>query len=91
MRRELDEVVAILHEKGRAATYGAVAGIVGGPPQFVMQRRPRNPLNSWVVDAITNRPTGYEPAQIDARIQSSVDTYGVLDKPAALDEWLSQQ
>ena len=88
MPRTLDDVVTALHDKGRAASYGAVAGIVGGPAHFVMQGRPRDHMNSWVVNSLTNLPTDYETHQIDPRLKASIDSHGVLDRPHDLDDWL---
>lgn len=88
MPRTLDEVLGVLHGKARAASYGAVAGIVGGSPRFIMDGRPRDHLNSWVVNSVTSLPTDYAAHQIDPRLKASIDSQGVLDRPQDLDHWL---
>jgi hypothetical protein len=64
----LDEVIEVLHREGIRATYGAVAGVVGGNAMNIMTPRERNQLNSWVVAADTNLPTGYTEDQLDPRL-----------------------
>ena len=61
----LDAVVAALARHQRRATYGAVAGLLARPATFLMQGRPRDALNSWVVNAETGEPTGYTADQCD--------------------------
>jgi hypothetical protein len=72
----LDDIVTKLNEGKQRATYGAVAGVLGVSALTVMNDRPRNPLNSWVVAKHTSnpphfrrvrgRPTHYEDNQIDS-------------------------
>ena len=60
----LDYVVGQLNLRKKRATYGAVAGIVGGLPRGLMQHRPKNHLNSWVLSKADGLPTGYNKEQI---------------------------
>lgn len=60
-----DEVLRCLDAKKQRATYGAVAGVLGGIPQGVSSLLgPRRPLASWVVSAATGMPTGYTPDEL---------------------------
>lgn len=54
----LDEVVKLLDANRRRATYGAVAGVVGGNPRGLMRNRSGWYENSWVVAATSNRGSG---------------------------------
>ena len=58
-RRPLDAVLDQLQRFEQRATYGAVADVVGGIAQGVMQGRPKTPRHSWVVSKATGLPTGY--------------------------------
>ena len=40
------------------ATYGAVGGYLGRPAMFLMQDRPKNHRNSWIVNAETESRPG---------------------------------
>lgn len=90
-RKDLDGIIGMLFSRGRAASSGAVAALLGVLPRALMQGRPRNPFNSWVVDTDHNRPTGYEIHEIDSRLESSIDEHGVLDSPTKLDDWLGHE
>jgi hypothetical protein len=61
MAFELHEIVRFLnHEKVRA-TYGAVAELVGGIPQSIGARLgSRRAEASWIVNAGSGMPTGYQ-------------------------------
>src|SRR5258708_4879624 len=67
---DLDAVVAQLDKRKRRATYGAVAGLVGGLPRGLMAGRPKNHFYSWVVaktsggESRRGWPTGYSSEQI---------------------------
>ena len=88
---DLDLIVNALHREGQAASYGAVAGLVAGKDPFtVMQRRPRNHLNSWVVAKDDSRPSKYEEEDIDLRLLDSVQVHGVLETTAQLLDWLEE-
>ena len=68
----LDDIIDLLNEHHKRATYGAIAGILGVPARSLMFGRGRNPENSWVVrgsrgDGVATRrgwPTGYNEDQI---------------------------
>ena len=63
----LDDIVSKLDERKQRATYGAVAGILGVIPRWLMAGRQRNPKYSWVVVATGPQrgwPTGYRNDQI---------------------------
>jgi hypothetical protein len=59
----LEDVVRFLNEQKIRATYGAVAEVVGGIAQGIGARLDRlyakNPQASWVVNAESGLPTGY--------------------------------
>lgn len=61
----LDTVIDYLVAARLRATYGAVGGLIGHPPMFLMQGRPKNHRNSWIVSAETELPTGYAPSDCD--------------------------
>ena len=68
----LDEIVQYLNEEQIRATYGAVAGIVGGIAQGIGARlggARRRPEVSWVVNASSGLPTGYEAIQMHPALQ----------------------
>jgi hypothetical protein len=60
---DLTDVLIRLQEERLRATYGAVAGYIGGNPLYLMQDRPRDPLHSWVVNKKTGDPTKYREDQ----------------------------
>ncbi|MBY0227646.1 MAG: hypothetical protein K2W96_00055 [Gemmataceae bacterium] len=82
-------ILARLNREGRAATYGALAALVGGIAQAVMVGLLIAPPNSWIVAANNSLPTGYEVAQYDPRLLSSIATNGVLNTGTALNQWLA--
>lgn len=55
----LELILDFLQRENIRATYGAVAGVLGGIPQGVMLDREKSQRNSWVVNAETGTPTGY--------------------------------
>jgi hypothetical protein len=89
----LDEIVNRLDAGKQRATYGAVAGIVGGLARGLMSGRPKNPKYSWVVaKSGPNRgmPTGYARHEIhpDCLWQIHAGLDNVIDDTDALREWL---
>jgi len=82
----LDAILDLLSQYRQRATYGAVGGVLDVPAAFVMQRRPRDPRHSWVVNQETGEPTGYTPAQCDPQLYAR-DT--VLMTQADLLAWLN--
>ena len=89
MPADADPLTALLHrlQDGRQrATYGAVAGVLGAVPMFVMTARPRNRLHSWVVNAATGRPTRYEPDDVHPELEA---TDRVLRTEDELRAWLA--
>jgi hypothetical protein len=85
----LTNIIARLHNAGRATTYSALAEVVGGSAQSLMDGRPRNHLNSWVVSKTNYLPTGYALDQIDGRLLASLQANGVLEESADLQTWLA--
>lgn len=73
-RPSVDDVLNLLHEHGQRATYGAVAGIVGGVARGVMQGRAKTPRHSWVVSSGSGLPTKYTGKEIDSRLPKSGPT-----------------
>jgi hypothetical protein len=86
----LDDIVAKLNERKQRATYGAVAGVVGGWPRWLMKGRARCPRYSWVVAKRTGSPTGYAEGQIDPDCLSQIcdDSPKVIDGADELKKWL---
>ena len=64
---DLTEIVRFLNEEKVRATYGAVADLIGGIARGVGARLTAiysmSPEASWVVNAETGRPTGYDQSQ----------------------------
>ena len=83
--RTLDPIVQLLNQYHQRATYGAVAGLIGGAPRAVMQGRKRNWVNSWVVNQDTGLPTEYPIPMIHPAIEERDET---LATPEELDAWL---
>lgn len=84
-----EAILDALHQHGRAATYGAVAGLVNSTPRNVMKTARQSDQCSWVVGAGSKRPTGYPSHRIDPRLPDSVERHGVLRNSEALQEWLA--
>lgn len=87
----LDAIIDILHREGRAATYKAVAELVGLHCRNVMDGRPRDAKNSWVINSMTLLPTYYEVHEINERLRGSVETHGVFRDANMLSEWLDKK
>ena len=66
------------------ATYGAVAGVVGGHPRSLMRGRPRDPLHSWVVNAQNGRPTRYRDDEMHPNLFDRDDVVSDADALRAL-------
>ncbi len=81
----LNDVLRLLEQYGQRATYGAVAGVVGGIARSVMQGLPRTPRNSWVVALRDGRPTGYSTAQMHGNL---FNRSRVIADPDKLLQWL---
>jgi hypothetical protein len=67
----LEEIVHLLDQHGRRATYGAVAAVVGHSPRSLLRGRERGRRFSWIVNRETGMPTGYADDQIDPRLKES--------------------
>jgi hypothetical protein len=85
---DLDAVVELLSKHAQRATYGAVAGVVGGSARSVIQDRARTPLNSWVVAVATGQPTGYGANEVDVRLPLSG---GIIEDAGKLQAWLTER
>jgi hypothetical protein len=95
---ELDRVIQLLCCHAQRATYRAVAWLPGvdSNAQNVMKGRQRNPENSWVVSATTNRqrgsvkgfPTGYDNNEMDERLAKSPEP---LTTTEDLIQWLKSR
>ena len=81
----LNQIVALFEQHSQRATYGAVGGVVGRLPRSVMQGRPRNPRNSWVVRQADGLPTGYATGQVHPALLARTQ---VIVSPAGLAQWL---
>ena len=84
-RMSSEDIIAMLARYRQRATYGALAGIVGGLPRSVMSGLPRTPENSWVVAAATGLPTGYGTHERHAELQSRDNVIKTADELLA---WL---
>jgi hypothetical protein len=91
----LDAIARRLHARSQRASYGAVAGIVGGIAQGVMGGRTKSHEYSWVVaGSCPGRgwPTGYSEGQIHPeclrQIPSGDDN--VIDDAENLRRWLQE-
>jgi hypothetical protein len=70
----LNEILRFLNAAQIRATYGAVAGVIGGIPQSIGARLGhRRPEASWIVNASTKLPTGYSPAEMHPALQRTSD------------------
>lgn len=83
-------ILDALHRHGRATTYGALAGLIGGGPRNAMKTAPQSEACSWVVSAAQKRPTNYPTHRLDPRLAESVQQHGVLDTPDKLTVWLKE-
>ena len=84
----LEDIVEKLHGHGQAATYGAVAGVVGGYHRTVMQGLHHAHRYSWVVNKSNPCAHGVRPHEIDPRLSQSITERGVIETPEDLDDWL---
>ena len=85
----LADIIARLERYEQAATYGAVAGVLGVNPRSVMKTRTRSFTNSWVVSKQARRPTGYRPVDWHPRLLAGIAANGVIDAPDELTAWLA--
>lgn len=81
----LESIVALLNRYHQRATYGAVADLAGGIPRSIMRGRPRNWLNSWVVNQETGLPTAYPVPKIHPAIE---ERSHILSSATELRAWL---
>jgi hypothetical protein len=86
IRAECQElIIATLDQHHQRATYGALAGIVGGLARSVMSGKPKVQRNSWIVSVDTHLPTGYPD---NAKHPNLTERDPVLETPNQLREWL---
>lgn len=73
-----EDIVATLARHKQRATYGALAGILGGLARSVMSGESKTANNSWVVAAKTGLPTGYTKSEMDPdlKIKSKIISDG---------------
>jgi len=81
----LDTILDLLHRFHQRATYGAVAELIDRPAQYLMNGRPRDPRNSWIVNQDTWLPTGYFNDQVHPDI---ISRDRVFLSPEELETWL---
>lgn len=79
------EIIGTLGRHRQRATYGALAGLVGGLPRSVMSGLPKTPENSWVVSARTRLPTGYGEQEMHPDLESRSN---ILSTAEELLAWL---
>ena len=82
---KMQEIIATLARHRQRATYGALAGLVGGLPRSVMSGLPKTPENSWIVAAATGRPTGYAAGEMAPELSCRPE---IIATPDALRAWL---
>jgi len=83
----LEDVLDVLNEHRQRATYGAVAGVVGGIARGVMHGRTRCPRDSWVVRKRGRLPSGYTA---DEKHSDLLLNPRVIDIGEELRLWLSR-
>lgn len=88
-RARLADVIERLERHRQAATYSAVAGVVGASHRSVMAGCDRSFRNSWVVNKQTRRPTGYAPQHLHPELIWSIEAHGILSTPEELADWLA--
>ena len=81
----IDAIIEHLARHRQRATYGALAGLVGGVARSVMGRHPRTPRNSWVVSAANGEPTGYADHEKDPALRVNPRVIATADD---LRRWL---
>ena len=89
-RMDLEYIVRQLDSRKQRATYGAVAGIVGGLARGLMNGRAKTHEYSWVVAKSNGRPTGYTNGQIHPDCLRSIAEQpgNVITDPERLRSWL---
>lgn len=83
---KLDQILDALNARRQRATYGAVAAVIGAAPRTLMSGRDRDQRHSWVVSRKTGQPTGYEPEQVHAELETVPH---VIDSRDELEQFLS--
>ena len=84
----LELILDLLQRETTRATYGAVAGVLGGIAQGVMTGRDISHRNSWIVSEKTWLPTGYQHGQMHPNLLRLPMV--VLDSPARLQRFLNR-
>ena len=95
-----DAIIESLHRGQRRASYGGIAGVVGGIAYDVMRGRPKSFANSWVVGTKTNQnvrakagwPTDYDLHEIDPACLGQIreDPSNFIADPYSLLTWLEE-
>lgn len=86
--RSLKSILELLNEHHQRATYGAVAGLVGGIARGLMQGRPKDQLHSWIVSQDTGLPTGYDSDKMHPKLRENA---AVSRSGRELEEWLEER
>jgi hypothetical protein len=81
----LDQIIDALDRTHQRATYGAVASLLGEAPRTLMKGHERDLRHSWIVNAKTGEPTGYEPDLLHTDLREHDE---VLETKEALVRWL---
>jgi hypothetical protein len=102
-RAAIDDIIGLLDKHRQRATYGAVAGLVGGTATSLMKGRPRCPLNSWVVAGSTGvfksrsgvkirRRAGYPTGYHDDEIHPSLHGHDtIIGNAEELQQWIQKK
>jgi len=83
--QSLDSILDLLDRFHQRASYGAVAGLIDRPAQYLMNGQLRDPRHSWIVSQDTWLPTGYFKDQIHPDI---ISRERVLLSVEELESWL---
>ncbi len=84
----LELILDLLQREKIRATYGAVAGVLGGIALGMMAGRENSHRNSWIVSEATGHPTGYRPDQMHPDLMQLPMI--VLDSPEKLQRFLDR-
>src|SRR3954462_6340309 len=84
----VDRILRCLNARQVRATYGSVAGLVGGVPIGIGARLgERRAEASWVVNGDTGLPTGYRDSEMHPNLRS---TPRIIQTPEELSELLRE-
>jgi hypothetical protein len=80
----LDSLLDLFEKHHQRVTYGAVAAWLSIPQRSLMQDRPKNKHNSWIVSKATGLPTGYAKSSMHPHL---LEHDHVIETEAELRKW----